>query len=222
MKASIFGVSLALAVLAMAQYAEATPVFTDWTSIDTSANVASGALDGTAVTMSGGDIDSGVTNYSFTGFNFPFFTPSLALSDVVYFRGAITSAYSYTITFGDVIHNPLMHIGSLASTLAFSGSPTIVKLSGQLGFTVSGSNIIGILDDSTLGSGYNDRNGTVEFLGDFTTLSFTALRNYNESVEDGIGLQIGLAAVPEPPTLALFGAGLFGLGVLRRRRKAKA
>jgi hypothetical protein len=29
-------------------------------------------------------------------------------------------------------------------------------------------------------------------------------------------------SVPEPATMTLFGAGLFGLGALRRRRKAKA
>jgi uncharacterized protein (TIGR03118 family) len=36
------------------------------------------------------------------------------------------------------------------------------------------------------------------------------------------GLFGSLSAIPEPATLALFGAGLFGLGAMRRRRKAKA
>jgi hypothetical protein len=39
---------------------------------------------------------------------------------------------------------------------------------------------------------------------------------------DDVSVTTDAAAVPEPATLALFGAGLAGLGALRRRRKAKA
>jgi len=52
--------------------------------------------------------------------------------------------------------------------------------------------------------------GTISFVGSAAGNAVSALDN------------LTVSSVPEPATLALFGAGLAGLGALRRRRKAKA
>ena len=59
--------------------AHAAPVFTDWTTVDTSTNIASGTLNSIAVSLTGFDIASGVTNGTSTFFsNATVFSPALA------------------------------------------------------------------------------------------------------------------------------------------------
>lgn len=58
----------------------------------------------------------------------------------------------------------------------------------------------------------------MKFFGSFTTLSFTAVYAGTGS-SDGIALQVGVTAIPEPSTYAaIAGAAMLGLAVYRRRR----
>lgn len=58
-----------------------------------------------------------------------------------------------------------------------------------------------------------------------TTLTFVGRQDPGWDALDNVDVEqnrAGGTSVPEPATLALFGAGLAGLGVFRRRRKAEA
>jgi hypothetical protein len=152
--------------------------------IDISTDVAIGGLDTVTVEFTGSDIDAGVIDESWSYFNAPMFTPPIEFTDVVGFRGA-PAIYHYTLTFSAPVHDPIMHLASLASTLTFSTNQ-IVKVSGDSLFSVSDSVVSGVIDDTP--SGY-DTNGTIAFEGTFSTLSFTA--EYPYPSEDGIKMQVG-------------------------------
>jgi hypothetical protein len=63
------------------------------------------------------------------------------------------------------------------------------------------------------------------FVATATSVTFRMEGEPNASFDagiDNVSITSAVAGVPEPATLALFGAALAGLGALRRRRKAKA
>jgi hypothetical protein len=189
--------------------------FADWTTISTATDVASGSIGPITVSFGGFHLQGGVTDGSFTGFSQSYFDPPLAMTDDVAFEGS-SSTNTYSIAFGSIVQNPRLHFASLASTLTFPGV-SITRLAGQAGFDVTGSTVSGVFDDSQP-SPNNDRNGTVQLNGSFSSISFTAAYS-DPNGPDGIHVQIGVDPIPEPA--GLFGAGLFGLwGLARRRRVA--
>lgn len=198
-----------------ASTSQAALVFTDWTSVNTTTNVAVGTLGPVSVTLTGTDINYGVTDGSSTVFNQPYFSPPLTSSDEVGIGGS-PSVFSYTVTFGAPVANPRMHILSLASALTFSGIP-LTKLSGESDFVVSGSTVTGVDNNTPNG---HDANGTIELSGIFSSYTFTA--QYAASSGDGISIQIGadLTPVPVPAAVWLFSSGLLGLIGLARRKAA--
>ena len=206
--------SLFLLTFLNVTYAEGALVFTDWTSINTDSESANGFLGSITVTFSGGDIDAGTTDGTSALFNEEsYFNPSLQNSDEVGFRGANinNSAYNYTVTFSNTVVNPVMHLGSLASTLLFPGI-SLTKRSGEAVFTVTGNMVSGVLDDTPSG---HDANGTIQLNGNFLSFSFTA-RALGD-FEDGIHMQLGGAPIPIPTTILLVGSGLIGIAGFRRK-----
>ncbi len=195
-------------------------IYTDWQSVNTTTEIATGTLGAISVTMSGSDLYLGETSNGSTVFDFPSFSPSLPTSDFVGFRGAINpDIFNYTINFGGQVTNPLIHFSSLASDLIFSGV-SINKISGDALFDVVGDTVSGVAADV---APQTDSNGTVQLIGTFNTLNFSA--SGTGFLVDGILLQIGvdennISSVPVPAAAWLFGSGLIGLiGVSRRKRK---
>ena len=123
-----------------------------------------------------------------TVFNRPDFTPPLPMSDAIQFIGA--SGYQYTLAFGAPVKDPVLHLGSLASTLTFPPGTTITRVSGDAEFGVSGNTVIGGLDAPT-----DDANGTVRLTGTFTSIPFTT----TFAGSDGIFIQAGRPRPVAPP-----------------------
>jgi hypothetical protein len=219
MKTLLSAVALLLAVLPFSASRAAALTFSDWTSVDTSAEVAEGTLGPVSVTLTGGNLVAGVIDGTFTGFNAAFFTPPLVTSDMVEPLGPNpSSTLSYTVIFSSPLTNPRMHLRSLASVLTFSGV-TLTKLSGETTFVVAGDTVTGAFDDTT--SPGHDANGTIQLNGTFSSFVFTAQAvGVFTGGGDGFDLQIGAAAeaVPEPAPLVLLIAGLAAMGYLAPRR----
>jgi hypothetical protein len=176
-----------------------SPTFTDWTSVNTTHDMAVGTLGPVGVTFAG-NIIFGVTDGSYTRFNHPsIFTPPLATSDNVSFLSPNPpSTYTYTVSFSTLVTNPRLHIRSLASTLTFSAALT--KLSGQTDFMVSGNTVTGAFPGQVTDP--NDANGTIELPGTFSAFTFTAqaLGTFTGG-GDGVILQIfaDIGITNQPP-----------------------
>ena len=208
--------ALAAATLAVSGLAQSAAIdWNQWTSNST------GSIASTPVTI------------TFTGQNgggwsasYPSYGPAATWADgtvvsnaptggIVVLSGGNTNVN--TVTFSQAVTNPIFAIWSLgqgginASFNFIGATPVFVSggASAEYGgssISVSGNNVSG-----------NEGNGTVEFLGTYTSLSWT-----NPTYEYWYGFNVGITdvapSVPEPASIGLMLAGLTLVGLARRRK----
>jgi len=131
-------------------------------------------------------------------------------------------------TFGDTFHVNIP--SNIAGLSTFSGSAN-----GDAFLDVTGGTAAVYFDNNGLSNPYLSQTPDFSFIGNAKRLTFgtasacppsppsTATGHQDFCVQGTDNLNNTQASpVPEPATLALLGAGLAGLGAMRRRRKAKA
>lgn len=189
---------VAAGVRAVAARGQAPDVeFADWTAVvvsGTADDVATGTLLGHSITLTGGFISpegQSVVNGTWNAFNTDDFTPPIALTDMLQIgEQAGVASNNYVLAFGAPVTNPRLHLFSLGSTLTFAGAVQIVKLSGDDTFTVSGATVNGVPVSQP---GSADPNGTVELVGIFSSIAFTA--RHPQTFADGVPMTV-LAPIP--------------------------
>jgi hypothetical protein len=133
-----------------------------------------------------------------------------------------------TITFSQPINNPVMAIWSLGSPgivtqYVFPASEQ-VNVEGGGPSNEYGGSAIHLVTGTNAITG-NEGNGVIEFVGDYSSITFT-----NPVAETWYGFTLGVAglavgpptptSVPEPATFTLITISLAVLGITRRKRAA--
>ena len=121
-----------------------------------------------------------------------------------------------TLTFSQAVVNPVFAIWSLGqggidASFNFNQTPVFVAGGpnaeyGGVAISVSGNSVHG-----------QEANGTVQFLGTFTSISWT-----NPIFENWYGFDVeiqSVSAVPEPSTWAMMILGFAGVGFMAYRRR---
>jgi hypothetical protein len=102
----------------------------------------------------------------------------------------------------------------LGTVLVFGAGTVQAAPTTALWLAMDGSGSISNVDHSTQVSGYVSALNTF-FTNNPTAFGSVAIGNFGTALTNKI--QTEVIGVPEPMTLALFGLGLAGLGVMRRR-----
>jgi hypothetical protein len=210
----------AAGLLALAASAQAAPI--DW---NTWTSTASGTIS-----TAGGPVGVGFSGPAISVMpNYPSYTPTSTFADGTVVGNAPTPANNImqlfggtdalnTVTFATPVVNPVMAIWSLGAggvdaQFAFTNA-TPVFVSGGPSAEYGGS-AISVVGNTVFGA---EGNGTVQFIGTFTSISWT-----NPVFENWYGFDVGIAGVanpvPEPATYALMAAGLGAMGWIARRRR---
>lgn len=211
-------IKLALAAAALAASGLAQSATIDWNQW--TSNAAGTIAGSTPVTIT----FSGENNHGWYA-GYPSYGPGTTWADgtivsnaptggIVVLNGGNTNVD--TITFSQAVTNPVFAIWSLgqgginASFNFIGATPVLVaggpsnEYNGQ-SINVSGNDVFG-----------REGNGTVEFIGTFTSISWT-----NPVSENWYGFNVGIAgvsSVPEPGSVGLMLAGLTLVGLARRRQ----
>jgi hypothetical protein len=209
----IAGIS-SLIVVGSASIAAADVItWTTWNSSST------GTAGGVAVTFAGPAVSLQQP--------YPSYTPTSTFSDGVIVNNAPTPANGIlqifggnegvqTLTFSDALVNPVFAIWSLGQsnqTASFNFGQTPNFVSGGPSAEYGGT-AINVLGNTVSGQ---EANGTIEFVGTFTSLTWT-----NPQFENWYGFNVGYqSAVPEPGTWAMMILGFVGVGFMAYRRKGQ-
>lgn len=209
---SVFGIiAAALALLSMPTRASAQ-TWTDWTSQWT------GNLSGVTVTYSGGFAGGQFTPgtdywapygaYTQGGLTAPTNT------DFILLVGPVTG----TITFSAPVLNPyfaLISVGEPNQSITYDFGPNAFTVlsnnNSSCAYWGCGSYITS--GNTLTGSEFS---GTIQFLGTFTSISFTT-----DPTENWHGFTVGAdGVVPEPATMSLLAIGLVAMAAAGRRRRS--